>query len=328
MKFLSIFIICIICIGVHSFEDKYWVSNNNVNSIIREWKRNSYKKNKNTKCKSFSIYQNDKLIKTNIPINYREVDLENINIIQDVLLTLKCDKFIKYLKVKREVTSNGNENSESESGTVSVEESEDEVDPIFNIIDNEFDQINKNEDKEDNIDNSFIPVHPNNTNTNKNDKSKESTTNNNDNNNNNSKQTTIENKPSIHAISGKNNQSEKNKTPVKTTKNDKNKTSDKINNKNDKTSANNNNKANNSNDNNDKPSVKDTKNDKNNNKNNNKTSVKDTKNDQNNIKNNNKTTTNDSNNDKNGNKIDSNSRNDDNNVKGRESSDIETNKQQ
>ncbi|KAG4106861.1 hypothetical protein H8356DRAFT_1024176 [Neocallimastix lanati (nom. inval.)] len=216
------------------------------NSIIREWKRNSYKKNKNTKCKSFSIYQNDKLIKTNIPINYREVDLENINIIQDVLLTLKCDKFIKYLKVKREVTSNGNENSESESGTVSVEESEDEVDPIFNIIDNEFDQINKNEDKEDNIDNSFIPVHPNNTNTNKNDKSKESTTNNNDNNNNNSKQTTIENKPSIHAISGKNNQSEKNKTPVKTTKNDKNKTSDKINNKNDKTSANNNNKANNS----------------------------------------------------------------------------------
>ena len=85
---------------------------------------------------------------------------------------MKCDKFIKYLKVKREVTSNGNENSESESGTVSVEESEDEVDPIFNIIDNEFDQINKNEDKEDNIDNSFIPVHPNNTNTNKNDKSK------------------------------------------------------------------------------------------------------------------------------------------------------------
>jgi len=145
---LYLICICMIFINVvYSFEDKYWDNDNNKNSIIIEWKKDGF--NKKRKCEVFSIYQNDELIKSNIPINVGKTVLREINIQGELIL--KCDKFEKQKRFFFDKDDNDLDiSSEQEESEIS---SEDENDPIFNDIDNQYDTSDNNENKKNKIDN-------------------------------------------------------------------------------------------------------------------------------------------------------------------------------
>jgi len=107
------------------------------NSIIIEWAND-----KNGRCQAYSIYEDDILLKSNIPINNSKINVDELHH-NHGKLTLKCDSFVKQ---KREAKDDGVEVLSSEEN--SDEESDTDDDSIINAIDNFFFPSDENEDKE------------------------------------------------------------------------------------------------------------------------------------------------------------------------------------
>lgn len=116
----------------------------NNNLVIIEWKKGNF----NRKCQAFSIFQNEKLLKSNIPIINDKIDFGDIDI--NGIVNLKCDKFVKQ---KRETLDNDKGmSSEQENEESSIIESEEEDKSIINSIDNSYDPSKENEsEKEEEI---------------------------------------------------------------------------------------------------------------------------------------------------------------------------------
>ncbi|OUM63477.1 hypothetical protein PIROE2DRAFT_61254 [Piromyces sp. E2] len=134
MKRISIISTLLLSLNVHSIIGKHTRVtqhleniNNEENSIIIEWAND-----KSGRCQAYSIYEDEVLLKSNIPIHNSKISIDDLQH-KHGKLTLKCDSFVKQ---KREVKGDGVE--EPSSVENSVEESDTDDDSIINAIDNFF----------------------------------------------------------------------------------------------------------------------------------------------------------------------------------------------
>jgi len=140
MKYISIITALLLSINVHSIFGNHMENiNNEDNSVIIEWAND-----KSGRCQAYSIYEDDVLIKSNIPILNNKINIDDLHH-KHGKLTLKCDSFVKQ---KRE--AKGDEAKALSSEESSVEESDTDDDSIINAIDNFFfpSDFNEEEDKE------------------------------------------------------------------------------------------------------------------------------------------------------------------------------------
>jgi len=118
----------------HHLENFY-----NDNSLIIEWAND-----KSGKCQAYSIYEDDVLLKSNIPIMNKKIIMDDLSDNHSGKITLKCDSFVKS---KRKV-------NEDEWEASSQDESDSEDDSVINDIDNIY--ISSDNDKEEKESTSFF----------------------------------------------------------------------------------------------------------------------------------------------------------------------------